>query len=164
METSIPCKVYIKSHSLEKQFPSLYPGPTQSGPPLFGFSIRQVEAKGWGLFPAFAETREWWGWGTQGSNPHPANDWVFMCAKRRAPVLTFRHCHEDEKRQPMKKTGALAHTPPGSEYTPAMRCLRSRARWRGSFSFPSAPEPMRLYRFLPVDSLSTPAPSPYSNP
>lgn len=152
METSIPCKVYIKSHSLEKQFPHTLP---RTGspvvPPLFGFSVCQVEAReGWGVGP---QPRE-----DQSSNPHPAHDrWVFMC-KRRTPALTFRHCHEDEKRQPMKGEEPW-HTPPGSEYTPAsfrVVCSPGAAGGLIFHSLRAAP----CGCTTPVDALSTLAPSP----
>ena len=102
----------IKSHSLEKQFPLALPRTSSPlVPPLFGFSICQVEAKGTGgCSRRLLRPERGGGGGPQSSNPHPAYDrWVFMC-KRGAPALTFRHCHEDEKRPPNEKRGALAHT------------------------------------------------------
>lgn len=114
-------------HKITLTLETIYPGSTQDRlsvvPPLFCFSTCQLEAKKTGgCSQVFAETG---GMGVgirqcedRSSNPHPANDhWVFVC-KSGAPVLTFRHCHEDEKRQPMKREEPW-HTPPGTEYTPA---------------------------------------------
>lgn len=140
METSIPCKVYIKPHSLEKVSPRFTQDWLTVGASS-GFPVCQVEAReGWAVGPQPPED--------QSSNPHPARDrWVFMC-KRRAPALTFRHCHEDEKRQPMKGEEPW-HTPPGSEYTPASFRVVCRPEVAGGahLSFPPRCA-MWLYRWL----------------
>ena len=65
METSIPCKVYIKSHSLEKVSPrSTQDRLTVGASSVWFFHLSSRSQGNWGLFPAFAETREGWGWGT----------------------------------------------------------------------------------------------------
>ena len=95
-----------------------------------------------------------------GSNPHPANDrWVFMC-KRGAPALTFRHCHGDEKRQPMKRQEPW-HTPPGSEYTPAsFRVVCGPGPLEGRIFHSLRAAPCGCTASLGADASSTPAPSP----
>jgi len=77
----------------------------------------------------------------QSSNPHPAK----LC-KRGAAELTFGHCHEDEKRQPMKREASW-HTLPGTEYTPASFRVTRRAGgpWRSPHGLHFSPPPTALW-------------------